>query len=171
MTITQHLSPKFIMITLTLSAAFAAPSQNPPIRIVADHMDCDQNQGICIATGNAFAERPHDPERRTIRAHKFTVHFTKTDRGKELDKGETPSTELNEIHADGEVVMTDRDNIIRCKRAIYRHASEDVELFDNVHLTQGDNQLNGSYGYADLKSKKYRVTNEGEQVQGLFVKK
>lgn len=161
----------FITTIITLSAAFADSSQNPPLRIVADHMDCDQNQGICIATGNAFAERPHDPERRTIRAHKFTVHFTKADKDKELAKGEAASTELNEIHADGEVVMTDSNNIIRCNRAIYRHASEDVELFDNVHLTQGENQLNGSYGYADLKSKKYRVTNEGEQVQGLFVKK
>ncbi len=153
-----------------LSLASAEPAQNT-LRVVADSMDCDQNQGVCIATGNAFAERPHDPEKRTIRAHKFTVYFSKSEKDQTQQKSETPSTELKELHADGSVVMTDRENIIRCDRAIYRHSSEDVELFDNVHLTQGENQLNGSYGYADLKSKKYHVTNKEDQVQGLFVKK
>jgi lipopolysaccharide export system protein LptA len=162
---------KSILTLISLSSVFAKEPQNPPLRIVADNMDCDQNQGICIATGNAFAERPHDPERRTIRAHKFTVHFLKTEKGKASTQGETSSTELKELHADGHVVMTDSNTIIRCNRAIYHHVSEDVELFDNVHITQGENQLNGSYGYADLKSKKYRVTNKEDQVQGLFVKK
>ena len=162
---------KSILILISLSSVFAKTPQNSSLRIVADNMDCDQNQGICIATGNAFAERPHDPERRTIRAHKFTVHFLKTAKDKVSSQGETSSTELKELHADGNVVMTDSNTIIRCNRAIYHHVSENVELFDNVHLTQGENQLNGSYGYADLKSKKYHVTNKEDQVQGLFVKK
>ncbi len=154
---------------LLLPCVSYATPDNSTLRVVADSMDCDQIQGICIATGNAFAERPNDPEKRTIRAHKFTVHFTKADKDKSSSE-ESPKTELHKLEADGQVVITDKDTIIRSDKAIYHHDPEVVELFDNVHLTQGANQLNGSYGHADLKSKKYRVTNDKDQVHGLFVK-
>jgi len=154
-----------------LTLACQAETPDNTLRVVADSMDCDQTQGICVATGNAFAERPQDPDKRTIRANKFTVYFSKSPSKTSESDDKTSKTNLKEIHADGNVVITDRENIIRSNKAVYHDDSETVELFDDVRLTQGTNQLNGSYGYADLKTKKYRVTNKESQVEGLFVKK
>jgi lipopolysaccharide export system protein LptA len=155
---------------LMLSAAFSQPS-NPgnTIRIISDTMECDQQKNICIATGNAFAERPHDPDNRTIRAEKFIALFEKNNQEAQLKKGETNTNDLSKIEAHGKVVITDKDTIILCDTAIYDHPTQTMELFGNVKITNDENQLNGTYGHADLKTKKYRVTNKESHVEGLFV--
>ncbi|AIK96482.1 LptA/OstA family protein [Candidatus Odyssella acanthamoebae] len=155
---------------LMLSAALSQPNEhNNTIRIISDTMECDQQKNICIATGNAFAEHPHDPDKRTIRAEKFIALFEKMNQNAQLKKGETNKSDLNKIEAHGHVVITDKDTVILCDTAIYDHPTQTIELFGNVKITNEQNQLNGTYGHADLKTKKYRVTNKGSQVEGLFV--
>jgi lipopolysaccharide export system protein LptA len=158
-----------IYAVLVNSPSIAAP-KNPDntLRIVADSMECDQQKNQCIADGNAFAEQPENDNKRTIRAEKFVAHFVKSDAQKKTEK-EDSKNELSKLEAQGHVVITDKDNVIVCDRAIYDHPTETVELFDHVKITNDQNQLNGSYGHADLKTKKYRVTNDGSQVEGLFV--
>lgn len=160
---------QFISILMLSSAIAQANPQNNTVRIVADAMDCDQQQNICIATGNAFAERPDDPDKRTIRAEKFIAHFSKSSQTENKDQNGAGKNDLDKIEAHGHVVITDKDSIILCDKAIYDHPKEIVELFDNVKITNQQNQLNGSYGHADLKTKKYHVTNNGKLVEGLFV--
>lgn len=154
------------LVCLSMASSFAAPpTPDSTIRIVSDAMDCDQEKNICTATGNAFADRPNDPDKRTLRAHKFIAHFKKS----ESTGSTTGKTDLSKLEAIGEVVLTDKDSIILCDKAVYDHPTEEVDLFENVKITNDQNQLNGSYGHADLKTKKYRVTNRTGQVEGLFV--
>lgn len=156
-------------LLLFISPIYAAIESKPAIRIIADAMECDQQSSICIANGNAFAEQPADPDKRTIRAEKFVAHFSKDGKDAKLSQGQAGKNDLKTLEAYGHVVLTNKDSVIRCDKAIYDHATETVELFDNVKITNDQNQLNGSYGHADLKTKKYRVTNKNSQVEGLFI--
>ncbi|MBW8309327.1 MAG: hypothetical protein K0M45_06795 [Candidatus Paracaedibacteraceae bacterium] len=155
---------------LMLSAALAQASHSDnTIRIISDEMECDQQKNICIARGNAFAERPQDPDKRTIRAEKFITFFKKTNQNAHLKSDETNKNDLHKIEAHGQVVITDKDTVILCDKAIYDHPTQTIELLGNVKITNEQNQLNGTYGHADLKTKKYRVTNKESHVEGLFV--
>ena len=155
---------------LMLSAAFAQlPTPSNTIRIISDEMECDQQKNICTATGNAFAERPYDPDRRTIRADKFIAFFDQINQNTQLKNGETNKNDLHKIEAHGHVVITDKETVILGDKAIYDHPTQTIELFGNVKITNDQNQLNGTYGHADLKTKKYHVTNKDSRVEGLFV--
>lgn len=159
-----------LFITSSLGMAAVQQQSGNTIRIISDIMECDQQKNLCIASGNAFAEQQPNINKRTLRAEKFIAHFAKSEKkDTKLSEGQTSGNELDKLEAHGSVVMTDDNNIILCDKAIYDHQTEIVELFENVKITNDQNQLNGTYGKADLKTKKYHVTNKGSQVEGLFV--
>lgn len=158
-----------------------------PLRVVADEMRCDQKTNVCIASGNAFAEKMNDPRQKTITAKEFHVHFEK----KETDKNDkskkknifksmqekpdeeekSPKTTLKKIEAFHDVVMTDINSVIRSDQAVYYAESDTVDLEGNVSLTQGKNQLTGTHGFANLKDETYKITNQNGRVEGLFYQK
>lgn len=161
-------------------------SQEQPLRIVADEMDCDQKTNICTAKGNAFAQKMNDPKNQTISAHTLIAHFKKKDRSAPKDnssKAQEPSqegdttqgvsgnTSLDKIEAVGDVVMADTSSIIKCDRGIYYAETETADLYDNVSLTQGKNELTGTHGHANMKDETYSIKNENGRVEGLFYQK
>lgn len=164
--------------------------QDSPLRIVSDEMTCDQKTNICVANGNAFAEKLNvpDSDKKTISAERFVAHFKKKDEeeGKghkkrkslfdKKDKSSSDSstdskTSLEKLEAFGNVVMTDPQSIIRSDEAVYHTDSETVDLAGNVSLTQGKNQLTGTHGHANLRDGTYKVTNESGRVEALFYQK
>lgn len=150
-----------------------------PLRIVADEMDCDQKTNICTAKGNAFAQKMNDPKNQTISAHKLIAHFKKKEKSKDsqiqskdgVSQGIGSNSSLDKIEAIGDVVMADTSSIIKCDRGIYYAETETAELFDNVSLTQGKNELTGTYGNANMKDETYSIKNENGRVEGLFYQK
>ena len=161
-------------------------NSDQPLRIVADEMDCDQKTNICTAKGNAFAQKMNDPKNQTISAHTLIAHFKKKDKpaqgnkvedsqtssqGSGLSQGLSESTSLEKIEAVGDVVMADTSSIIKCDRGIYYAETETADLFDNVSLTQGKNELTGTHGHANMKDETYSIKNENGRVEGLFYQK
>ncbi len=161
-------------------------NSDQPIRIVADEMDCDQKTNICTAKGNAFAQKMNDPKNQTISAATLIAHFEKSDKKseKKTTKGSPESnsssdksqgisrhTSLKKIEAIGDVVMADTSSIIKCDRGIYYADSETADLYDNVSLTQGKNELTGTHGHANMKDETYTIKNENGRVEGLFYQK
>lgn len=165
----------YLMIALSQSCFSTEPSASKPgteLKIIADEMECDQNQNKCVATGNAFAESLNDANGRTLKAEKFIAYFAKkktspSEASTSDKKGE--KSKFEKLEAIGKVIITDNGTIIHCDRAEYLIANERIDLFDNVKITQGLNQLEGSHGTADLKDHKYKIINTGKQVQALIV--
>lgn len=161
-------------------------SQEQPLRIVADEMDCDQKTNICTAKGNAFAQKMNDPKNQTISAHTLIAHFKKKDHSAskgnsskpqessqegDMMQGVAGNTSLEKIEAVGDVVMADTSSIIKCDRGIYYAETETADLYDNVSLTQGKNELTGTHGHANMKDETYSIKNENGRVEGLFYQK
>ena len=146
------------------------PSQNLPgtktnnIKILADQMECDDKQNKCIATGNAVAQKTNDPKNSTISAHVLIAYFSPKEPGK--------SSQLIRIEAEGDVVITTGNTIIRAPRGYYKVTEEYAELFEDVRVTNsGKNQLNGTHGDVFFDTGHYKVTSEGKQVQALLFSK
>jgi lipopolysaccharide export system protein LptA len=134
------------------------------IKILADEMECDQQTGKCIATGNAVAQKLNDPEGRTIAADKLITFFAKKD-------PQGPS-KLTRIEAEGNVVITTGETIIRAPRGYYNAETEYAELFEDVRATNaGKNHLVGNHGDVYMNTGQYKVTSANQQVQALIFTK
>jgi lipopolysaccharide export system protein LptA len=169
------------------------------VKILADALECDQITNRCTAEGKASAQKLNDPELKTIVAHKLVAYFEKNeDKEKPQKKSENKEQDqikdkaddqdkhkddkkdkddgagmghmkLIRLEAEGDVIMTTRDNVIQGDRAEYRVQEDLAEVFGKVvKITHKNNQLNGSYCQAYLKTGKYKIINEGSRVQALI---
>lgn len=96
---------------------------------------------MAVARGNAMAV---SGERR-IRAEVLSAHFLDDD-GQETEDGRR----LSHIEAFENVRITTAEEFARGDRGIYDARTEIAELFGDVKLTRGDNQLNGGYAEVNL---------------------
>lgn len=153
---------------LFLSHVLAIPSwaepasdPKPDIKIISDQMDCDQNRKICIATGHAVAEKLNEATVKILKADQITAHFQK--------QGETGPMKVARLEAQGNVFFIMGDVIVQGKRGDYQIETEMAEIFDEVKITKGQNQLDGSYGKINMKTGSYTVNKQGgERVQALI---
>lgn len=131
------------------------------IKILADQMECDQNNNKCVAIGHAIAQKLNDPDNRTISADKLVAFFSK----KELN---APSR-LIKIEAEGNVVVTTKETVIRAPRGHYDVDQEYAEMFEDVRVTNTEkNHITGHYGEVCMKTGLYKIKSEGQQVQALI---
>lgn len=148
----------------TSPALVTTQSQQPNIKIYAQQMDYDQSKSICIAIGNAIAEKLNDSKVKILKADKITAHFTKKD--------PSGSLKVSLLEADGKVVILNGpDVIIQGESAKYTPENEIAEIFKNVKITNGNNQLDGSYGKFNMKTGQYSLKEEGKRVQALILTK
>ena len=63
------------------------------------------------------------------------------------------------------------DIIVQGKRGNYLDHSEVAEVFENVKITNGQNQLDGSYATVNIKTGHYSIKRNGERVQALIFTK
>lgn len=147
-----------------------AEQEESNVKIIADSLECDQIKNVCIALGNAFIEKLNDPDKKTIQADRIEMFFEKTDEksvSKEQKKESAAGQKAKEFHADGNVIVTLKETIIRGNRAIYNPDTDIAEVFENVSVTSGKNEVLGNYGRADLKTGEYKVLNSGGRVTAL----
>jgi lipopolysaccharide export system protein LptA len=133
------------------------------MKILAKQMDCDQNQSKCVATGNATAEKLGDPKTKILKADQITVYFTK--------EGTPSPLKVSRLEAEGHVFLIIDDMVIQGKRGNYLAESEVAEVFEDVKITSGSNQLEGGYSKVNMKTGQYFIKQDGNQVQALIFTK
>jgi lipopolysaccharide export system protein LptA len=77
---------------------------------------------------------------------------------------------LKRVDAFGHVEVRTATEIIKADKGVYVPDTGIARLAGNVHLTRGQNQLNGDYGVTNLKTGVSTVSRDpGNRVQGLVV--
>lgn len=161
---------------LSTNAKAAAPASSSQesspanIKITADSIECDQKKQICTALGNAFIEKLDDPDKKTISADRIDMIFEKVPEGSRSTSKNTQEVsgqKPKEFHAYGKVVVVLKESIIRGNRAVYNPDTEIAEVFEDVSVTSGKNEVIGDYGHADLKSSEYKVRNSKGRVTAM----
>ena len=145
------------------AVAVTAPPSQPNIKILSEQMDCDQSHNVCVATGNAIAEKLGDSKVKILKADRITTHFAK--------EGKTGSMRVTRLEAAGDVSFIIGDIIVQGKRGNYLAEEEIAEVFDEVKITNGENQMNGGYGKVNMQTGHYSIKREGERVQALIFTK
>jgi lipopolysaccharide export system protein LptA len=155
------LTPSFA--TSKTSSPTPAPSNQPNIKILSDQMDCNQEHSLCVAKGNATAEKLGDSKVKILKADQIKAYFAK--------EGQNGPLKVVKLEAEGNVFFIIGDIIIQGKRGHYVTDSEVAEVFDNVKITNGSNQLDGGYGKVNMKTGHYSIKRDGEPVQALIFTK
>gem|GEM_PF-2795795 len=153
---------------LFISAIFANPPPAvdpvvPNIKILSEQMDCDQGHNMCIAKGNAIAEKLNDAKVKILKADQITAYFSK-------EGGEGP-LKVTRLEAEGNVFCIIGDIIVQGIRGTYLVDDDVAEVFDDVKITNGNNQLDGGYAKVHMKTGHYSIKRGNERVQALIFTK
>jgi len=97
-----------------------------------------------IATGDAVFVIPEKEQ--IVKADVIKAFFKKS------GDGETEKQSIDRVHADGHVVIVSPEDVASSDRAVYKASSELAELFDNVQLMHGKNQLEGAYATFNMNT-------------------
>ena len=110
-----------------------------------------------IARGQAMAVR----DDRRVTADRLTAQFAADKKG---------DLALEQLVADGHVVITTKTDVARGDRAVYDLANNSATLTGAVQITRGASQLAGATAVVDFKTGISRLTGgAGGAVQALFV--
>ncbi len=127
-----------------------------------DSLEYSEKDQTAIARGEAVAIR--DDKRLT--ADVLTAHFHTDAEGKQ---------QVHALAAQGNVSISTPSEYMQSDRGVYYVADELAELFGNVKITRGQNQLNGGYAEINLATGVSRLlanppggSGEG-RVRGLLV--
>jgi lipopolysaccharide export system protein LptA len=157
----------FILLTPTFAnpqtQAVAPNTSEPNIKILSNQIDCNQEQNVCVAKGNATAEKLNDSKVKLLKADQITAHFAK--------EGETGPLKVTRLEAEGNVFFIIGDIIVQGLRGEYSAETEIAEVFDNVKITNGKNQLDGGYARVNMKTGHYFIKRDGERVSALIFSK
>lgn len=114
----------------------------PQDSIVADEsLEYYEDQRLAIARGNAIAVR----QDRRVRADVLMAHF-------ENGPGGENASELHQIEAVGNVVITTESDIAQADQGDYDVTAGFATLRGNVRITRGDDQINGEFAEFDLNT-------------------
>lgn len=156
---------------LLINATFAnsppipvTPTQSQAnIKILSEQMDCDQGHNVCVAKGNAIAEKMDDSKVKILKADQITAYFSK--------EGGTGPLKVTRLEAEGNVFFIIGDIIVQGKRGTYLAENDVAEAFDDVKITNGQNQLDGGYAKVHMKTGHYSIKRGSEPVQALIFSK
>lgn len=150
-------------IANTPTAPLVTTANQPNIKILSDQMDCDQARHVCIAKGNATAEKLNDKKTKVLKADQITAHFAKD--------AKSGSTQVTHLEADGNVFFVIGDIAIQGKQGEYLVESGIAKVKDDVKITHGENQLDGGYAEVNMETGHYSLRHDGEQVQAMIYTK
>lgn len=150
-------------IFATTSDPIPSPSNQPNIKILSDQMDCNQSHNVCVAKGNAIAEKLDDSKVKILKGDQITSYFSK--------EGGTGPLKVSRLEAEGNVFFIIGDIIVQGKRGTYLAKEEIAEVFDEVKITNGNNQLDGNYAKVNMKTGHYSIKRGDEPVQALIFTK
>lgn len=149
--------------TIFANPAPVADSDAPNIKILSEQMDCNQDHSVCVAKGNAVAEKLNDTEIKILKADQITAYFSK--------EGGVGPLKVTRLEAEGNVFCIIGDIIIQGPRGAYLVENDVAEVFDDVKITNGKNQLDGGYAKVHMKTGHYSIKRGNERVQALIFTK
>ena len=113
-----------------------------------DGIEVRNGENVAVARGDVRIERADQ----RVRADLVTARFTETGEGE---------VEVREVEADGNVLLSTPNEIIRAQHATYDVQSEFATLTGSVRITQGQNQLNGDVAEVNLATGVSRLRSAG----------
>jgi lipopolysaccharide transport protein LptA len=146
-------------------ANLAAPlnTEQPNIKITSNQMDCNQSTNVCVATGNAVAQKLNDSKTKVLKADQITAYFAK-------EKASGP-LKATRFEAQGNVFFVIGDIVVQGKRSEYVVETEIAKVFDDVKITQGKNQMDGGYAEVNMRTGQYFVKKDKDRVSALIYTK
>lgn len=151
-------------------------SGDEPVRIEADVLEVFDEQGKAVFTGNVMAQQGE----MTLHTVKLTVFYAGGAMGREMDteggeSGGAPQAQsIKRLDAEGDVVVTTKDQKATGDRAVFRMEENAVTLTGDVVLTQGGNVLRGTELVVDLDTGRSKLVSNDKsgqpsRVTGMFV--
>lgn len=130
----------------------AAMAQTYELDIRSDKLDIDNTAHHAIFRGNVVVI--HDEL--TLKADKVDVYYNEEDGGRSVDK----------VEAEGHVVMEKGDRVATGERGVYRPGEEEMVLYENVTVRQGDDQtLRGTKMHYDMAKGLVKLSSESNRVR------
>jgi lipopolysaccharide export system protein LptA len=83
--------------------------------------------------------------------------------------GPTGSSSIRRLEARGNVVVTQKDQVVTGETAVFETKTNLITMLGGVVLTQGKNVLRGDRLMVDMTTGVSRVESDNGRVQGLFV--
>jgi lipopolysaccharide export system protein LptA len=161
-------APRSAGPTLGPPNALQGFSQNrgKPVQIEAATLEVRDKEKIATFSGNVHAIQG-DTDMRS----KTLVVFYEEDAAaktgiKAAQPGPGGSSQIKRLEADGDVIVTQKDQTATGNKGIFDMRTNTVTLVGNVVISQGQNVLRGDRLVVDLTTGISRV--EGSRVQGLF---
>lgn len=106
-----------------------------------DSLEYWDKERVIVARGDAVAM---DGERR-VEADLLTGYLRREGQGGQAGG-------LYQVEAEGDVLLTTADEVVRAAKAVYNLDKEIATLTGGVKITRGENQLNGDYAEVNLKT-------------------
>jgi lipopolysaccharide export system protein LptA len=143
-------------------------SQNrgKPVQIEAATLEVRDKEKIATFSGNVHAIQGDTD----MRSKTLVVFYEEDSAAKTGIKAAQPgpggSSQIKRLEADGDVIVTQKDQTATGNKGIFDMRTNTVTLVGNVVISQGQNVLRGDRLVVDLTTGVSRV--EGSRVQGLF---
>lgn len=163
-------------------SGFSAKS-NEPVNVEADNLEVRDQEQAAVFSGNVELKQAGS----TLNARKLTIYYYKKGEGpkpasnqqgarpaqgetKGPQGGATPEAgrDIRRMEAEGDVVVTQRNQRATGARGVFDVESNKVELSGGVVVSQDDNVIRGERLRVDLTTQTSRVEGGGGRVQGVF---
>lgn len=147
---------------------FSGKSKDP-VKIEADRLEVRQKDEAAVFTGNVVVVQGES----TLRTRQLTIYYV--DKPAPTEPGSvalaTSGRDIRRLEAEGDVVVTSKDQRATGDRGNFDMAKNTVVLTGNVVVSQGGNVVKGDRLVADLTTQRSRLESDraGGRVQGLFI--
>lgn len=168
----------------SVTSAFSGFStkSDEPVNVEADNLEVRDQEQAAVFTGNVVLKQGPS----TVSARKLTIFYYKKGAGPKPDEknprptqgatagavGGAPESgrDIRKMEADGDVVVTQRNQRATGAHGVFDVESNKVELTGGVVVTQDDNVIRGSRLHVDLTTQTSRIEGGGGsgRVQGVF---
>lgn len=162
----------------SVTSAFSGFStkSDEPVNVEADNLEVRDNENAAVFSGNVILKQGGS----TINTRKLTIYYYQKGQGPKAQarptQGETSGggakpeagRDIRRMEAEGDVVVTQRNQRATGARGTFDVESNKVELSGGVVVTQDDNVIRGDRLKVDLTTQTSRVEGGGGRVQGVF---
>lgn len=169
----------------SVTSAFSGFStkSDEPVNVEADNLEVRDQDQSAVFSGNVVAKQGDS----VLNSRKLTIFYYQKGESPKADdrgtpkQGETAGAQakpetgrsIRRMEAEGDVVVTQRNQRATGARGVFDVAANKVELTGGVVVSQDDNVIKGDRLKVDLNTQTSRVEGGGSggRVQGVFTPK
>lgn len=137
-----------------------------PVQINADSLDVQQDQKVAVFKGNVDATQGD----LRLKTDLLRVFYTETSQGeRKAGDGSGSNTKITRLEAEGNVFISRPNQSGKGDRGVYDLEKRTIVLEGNVVLTDRENVVRGTRATMDLSTRQSTVqSGTGGRVQGVF---